>query len=169
LWSGAFLNSCGEASTTQRVASEDSTAQPEQVNNAFKPIALIMKRNLTLAFIATLCVTIFSGCAALLVGAAAGAGGAAYVQGELRMTEPVALEAAQRAAEQAMKDLKLAVIKRQQDGLSGAIEGRTAGDQKVTIKTKRLTAKSTEIRVRVGLLGDETMSRQILSRMQANY
>lgn len=128
-----------------------------------------MKQPLLLLAITTLSLTLFSGCAALLVGAAAGAGGAAYVQGELKMTEAVALDAAQRAAEQAMKDLKLAVIKRQQDGLSGVIEGRTAADQKVTIKTKRLTVKSTEVRVRVGLLGDETMSRQILSRMQANY
>lgn len=132
-------------------------------------IALLMKRHLLVILVTALSLTFFSGCAALLVGAAAGAGGAAYVQGELKVTEPVAVEAAQRAAEQAMKDLKLAVIKRQQDGLSGVIEGRTAGDQKVTIKTKRITVKSTEIRVRVGLLGDETMSRQILSRMQANY
>jgi hypothetical protein len=128
-----------------------------------------MKKPLLLLAIVSLSLTLLTGCAALLVGAAAGAGGAAYVQGELKLTEPVALDAAQRAAEQAMKDLKLAVIKRQQDGLSGVIEGRTAGDQKVTIKTKRLTVKSTEVRVRVGVLGDETMSRQILSRMQANY
>jgi len=128
-----------------------------------------MKKPLLLLALVSLSLTLFTGCAALLVGAAAGAGGAAYVQGELKVTEAVALDAAQRAAEQAMKDLKLAVIKRQQDGLSGVIEGRTAADQKVTIKTKRLTVKSTEVRVRVGLLGDETMSRQILSRMQANY
>lgn len=128
-----------------------------------------MKKPLLFLAIATLSFTLLTGCAALIVGAAAGAGGAAYVQGELKVTEAVALDAAQRAAEQAMKDLKLTVIKRQQDGLSGVIEGRTAGDQKVTIKTKRVTAKSTDIRVRVGVLGDETMSRQILSRMQANY
>jgi hypothetical protein len=131
--------------------------------------ARTMKKPLLLLAIVSLSLTLLTGCAALLVGAAAGAGGAAYVQGELKVTEAVALDAAQRAAEQAMKDLKLAVIKRQQDGLSGVIEGRTAGDQKVTIKTKRLTVKSTEVRVRVGVLGDETMSRQILSRMQANY
>ncbi len=127
-----------------------------------------MKKPLLLALL-VLSFTLFTGCAALLVGAAAGAGGVAYVSGELRMTEAVAIETAQRAGERAMSDLKLAVIKRQQDGLTGVIEGRTSADQKVTIKTKRITAKSTEIRVRVGVLGDETMSRQILSRMQANF
>ncbi len=128
-----------------------------------------MKKPHLLLLVSVLSLVCFTGCAALIVGAAAGASGAAYVQGELKLTEAVALDAAQRAAEQAMKDLKLVVIKRQQDGLSGVIEGRTSGDQKVSIKTKRLAVRSTEVRVRVGLLGDETMSRQILSRMQANY
>lgn len=128
-----------------------------------------MKRILSLAVIALTSLTFFTGCAVLLVGAAAGAGGVAYVQGELKVTESVALDAAQRAAERALADLKLVVIKRQADGLSGTIEARTAGDQKVTVKTKRIADKSTEVGIRVGILGDEAKSRQILSRMQANY
>lgn len=128
-----------------------------------------MKRTLLLALIVCSALTLFSGCAALLVGAAAGAGGVVYVQGELKVTEPVALNTAQRAAEKALQDLQLVVIKRQQDGLAGVIDARTSGDQKVTIKTKRITVNSTEVAIRVGVLGDEAKSRQILSRMQANY
>ncbi|KAF0181676.1 MAG: hypothetical protein FD161_349 [Limisphaerales bacterium] len=128
-----------------------------------------MKRTLLLALIVCSSLTLFTGCAALLVGAAAGAGGVAYAQGELKNTESVALSTAHRAAERAAKDLKFAVLKSQLDGLNGVIEARTVADQKVTIKTKQVAAKATEVRIRVGLLGDETASRQILSRMQANY
>ena len=128
-----------------------------------------MKRFLCLVAIVFASACWFTGCAALLVGAAAGAGGMAYSQGELRNTESVALADAHKAAERAVKDLKFAVIKSQVDGLAGVIEARTASDQKVTIKTKQVAAKSTEVRIRVGLLGDEAASRQVLSRMQANY
>lgn len=128
-----------------------------------------MKRILCLATIVLASLTLFTGCAVLLVGAAAGAGGVAYVQGELKVTESVSHEAAGRAAEKALQDLKLVVIKRQQDGLSGLIEARTSGDQKISIKTRRIADKSTEVGIRVGVLGDEAKARQILGRMQANY
>ena len=128
-----------------------------------------MKRLLCLAALALATTLLCSDCAVLLVGAAAGAGGVAYVQGELKVTENIAHEPAGRAAEKALQDLKLVLIKHQPDGLSGSYEARTASDQKVTIKTRRIADKSPEIGIRVGLLGDETMSRQILGRMQANY
>ena len=128
-----------------------------------------MKRTLYLAVLAVATTVLLTGCAALLVGAAAGAGGVAYVQGELKVIESVPVDTAQRAAEKALQDLKLAVLKRQQDGLSGVIEARTSTDQKVTIKTKRISEKSTEVGIRVGVLGDEAKSRQILNRIQANY
>ncbi len=128
-----------------------------------------MKHHCLLAALVLTVALCLTGCAALLVGAAAGAGGVVYVHGELKVTESVTHEAAGRAAEKALQDLKLVVIKRQMDGLSGTFEARTAGDQKVTIKTRRIADKSTEVGVRVGVLGDEAKSRQILGRMQANY
>lgn len=128
-----------------------------------------MKRPLLLAAMFCAASLLLTGCAALLVGAAAGAGGVAYVQGELKVTESVSLVVAQRAAEKALTDLKLGIQKRQADGLSGVLEARTAGDQKVTVKTKRIADKSTEIGIRVGVLGDEAKSRQILNRIQASY
>ena len=128
-----------------------------------------MKRPLLLALLFCAVSLLLTGCAALLVGAAAGAGGVAYVQGELKVTESVSLVVAQRAAEKALTDLKLGIQKRQADGLSGVLEARTSGDQKVTVKTKRIADKSTEIGIRVGVLGDEAKSRQILNRIQANY
>ena len=128
-----------------------------------------MKRPLLLALMFCAVSLLLTGCAALLVGAAAGAGGVAYVQGELKVTESVSLVVAQRAAEKALTDLKLGIQKRQADGLSGVLEARTAGDQKVTVKTKRIADKSTEIGIRVGVLGDEAKSRQILNRIQASY
>ena len=128
-----------------------------------------MKRILCLTTIALTSITLLTGCAALIVGAAAGAGGVAYVQGELKVTESVSHEVAGRAAEKALQDLKFSIIKRQQDGLAAVFDARTASDQKVTIKTQRLTANSTSVGIRVGVLGDEAKSRQILGRMQASY
>ena len=126
---------------------------------------------LCLATITLTSLTLLTGCDAPNVGAAAGAGGAAYVQGELKVTERVSHEVAGRAAEKALKDLKIAFIKREQDeaGISSVIEARTASDQKVFVKTRRISDKSTEVGIRVGMIGDESMSRQILDRMQMNY
>ncbi|MGA4643083.1 DUF3568 family protein [Limisphaera sp. 4302-co] len=109
-----------------------------------------------------------SGCVALLVGgaAAAGAGTVAYVQGELRSTEDAPFERAWTAAQRALRDLEMPVTAQEKDGLSGRIIARAAGDRKVTVRLRKVTGTTTEIRIRVGTWGDEAASRQILESIQ---
>jgi len=109
-----------------------------------------------------------SGCVALLVGgaAAAGAGTVAYVRGELRSTEDAPFERAWAAAQRALRDLEIPVTAQEKDGLSGRITARAAGDRKVTVRLRKVTGTTTEIRIRVGTWGDEAASRQILESIQ---
>ena len=120
------------------------------------------------SFLIGLCLLLQSGCAAVLLtgGAAAGAGAVAYVRGELQSTEAADLDKVWAATLAAMSDLEFAVTAREKDALSGRVIARGAGDKKTQVDLKRLGDRQTEVRIRVGFLGDETMSRQVLDRIK---
>jgi len=101
-------------------------------------------------------------------GAAAGVGTYAYVRGELESTLDAPLDRTWRATQTAMKDLKFAVTKEQKDALQAELTARTAADKKVLVKLVKLTNNTTEVRVRVGTFGDESLSRLILEKIKAN-
>jgi len=58
------------------------------------------------------------------------------------------------------------VTAQEKDGLSGRITARAAGDRKGTVRLRKVTGTTTEIRIRVGTWGDEAASRQILESIQ---
>lgn len=101
-------------------------------------------------------------------GAAAGVGTFAYVRGELKSTLDASLDRTWRATQTAMKDLKFAVTKEQKDALQAELTGRTAADKKVLVKLVKLTNNATEVRIRVGTFGDESLSKLILEKIKAN-
>ncbi len=101
-------------------------------------------------------------------GAAAGVGTFAYVRGELKSTLDASLDRTWRATQTAMKDLKFAVTKEQKDALQADLTGRTAADKKVLVKLVKLTNNATEVRIRVGTFGDESLSKLILEKIKAN-
>lgn len=108
-----------------------------------------------------------SGCALVVVGgAAAAAGGYVYVKGEVKSTESVSLEQARKATLAAMKDLQYPVISQSNDALSVELITRNASDTKITIRLAKLYETTTEIRIRVGSFGDETLSRLILDKIK---
>jgi len=109
------------------------------------------------------------GCAALLIGGAAGAGAVAYVSGELKSTEEVAINRAWEAASKAMDDLEFAVTSKEKDAFFGQLIARGAGDKKIRVKVKKQSDTVTEIRIRVGMFCDESMSRQILDRIKKRF
>jgi len=110
-----------------------------------------------------------SGCAALVVGGAAGAGAVAYIRGELKSIEDVSLDQAFSAARQAMSDLELAVTSSEKDAFNGELIARGAGDKKIVVKLKKQSDAVTEIKIRVGTFGDEAMSRKILESIKKRY
>ncbi len=109
-----------------------------------------------------------SGCALLAVGAggAAGVGGAAYVLGDLETTlqhEPQEIAA---ATEKAFDNLGIKHIETKSSKLHSRVIGRTTNDKKVTVESKIKDSPSSAISIRVGLFGDEEISRRILEQIK---
>jgi hypothetical protein len=110
-----------------------------------------------------------SGCALFVVGAAAGAGAAgyAYVDGEEKATESASLDRTWNATLAAMKDLEFPVTSQAKDALTANLTARNASNTSISIKLEKLSSTSTEIRIRVGTFGDETLSRTILNKISS--
>lgn len=107
------------------------------------------------------------GCAVLLVGgAAAGAGTVVYVKGELQATEDVPLEQAWAAARSALTTMQMVVSAEQKDALNGQLTARAPGDKRVVVRVTKITGTTSEIGVRVGLWGEEALSREILEHIR---
>ena len=66
------------------------------------------------------------------------------------------------ASKNALKDLDLPILLDRMDQLSAILESETADKQRVWIKMKHVSSKITRLSVRVGALGDEVKSREIL-------
>jgi hypothetical protein len=111
---------------------------------------------------------VLSGCVgvALVAGGAAGAGTAVYVKGELQEDVKFNTEQTKAAIEKATKRLGLAATKTAADKLSGAYTYRTAKDEKVQIRYEKLTEELTRLRVRVGVFGDENLSRALMDEIK---
>lgn len=107
-----------------------------------------------------------AGCVAVAVGAAAGAGTYAYVSGVLKSTESASLDRTWTAAQGALKELEFPIISRQKDALEAELVARTSSDKKITIKLKKLSDTATEVRIRVGTFGDESMSLAVLEKIR---
>jgi Protein of unknown function (DUF3568) len=108
-----------------------------------------------------------NGCFLFVVGAAAGAGAAGYawVDGEIKTTESASMNQTWDAAQAAMKDLQYPVTAQSKDALQGELDARNASNTKISIKLKYISNTSTEIRIRVGTFGDESLSRIILGKI----
>lgn len=107
-------------------------------------------------------------CAALLVGggAIAGAGMVAYAKGELSATEEASFPRAWAAAQAAMDDLDLTIVSRQRGEVSAKLVARGADNRRVTVSLERQMGDLTEIRVRVGIFGEESLSRLVLDKIR---
>ena len=110
-----------------------------------------------------------SGCALFVVGAAAGAGagGYAWINGEIKTTEGASMDQTWNATLAAMKDLEFPVTDQAKDALEANLTARNASNTNISIKLKNLSNASTEIRIRVGTFGDEALSRTILNKINS--
>ena len=109
------------------------------------------------------------GCPAVLVGGAAGGGAVAYVRGELKTTEEVSLNRAWRASKMAMSDLEFTITSKEKDAFDGRIQASGASGKAIDVALKKISPTRTEIRIRVGLFGDESLSRQILEGIKKRF
>lgn len=117
-------------------------------------------------FLVLLSVMVFAielaGCAALLLGGAAGAGSVVYIKGQLKQDMGASVPRVHDASISALKGLNLPIIEDNHDKLSAKIKSRFANGDDVWIEIESVTAESSKITIRVGILGDERKARQIL-------
>ena len=131
-----------------------------------------MKKTLSIwniLLLLALCVA--SGCAPMLLagGAATGATIVAFVKGELVSSEGATLNQAWMATQEALSYEELTITEKSRDELTGWIIAYGSGNQKIEINLKKETLHVTQIKIRVGIFGDESLSRHILEEIQHRY
>lgn len=109
-----------------------------------------------------------AGCVVVAAGAA-GAGVVAYVRGELETTLEGRLDAVHKAAGRAISQLEFNQISDQKDALTAVVVARTAQDKKIEITLTRVGDNLTKVQIRVGIFGDEDVSRTILDKIKASF
>jgi hypothetical protein len=102
-----------------------------------------------------------SGCAALVVGAGAGAAGVIWYEGKLEETVATPVPNVHQAVEAGLKDLNITITEDKYDGLTAKVRGVLADGKKVWIDAESVSASTTKITIRVGVLGDKDFSLRI--------
>ncbi len=112
--------------------------------------------------------TMVTGCVVVAVGviAVAGAGGWAWYKGEIKATEQAPLDKTWNATLATMKDLEYPVTYKAKDALAAELKAVNSSGTTININLKKLSDNSTEIRIRVGTIGDEPLSRTIISKIE---
>jgi hypothetical protein len=110
---------------------------------------------------------ILSGCAALVGGAAAGAGTYVWTQGSLEREYQASLDETYDSTLQALENMGMTIESQEKDVATASIEART--DQTTYfINLNRQDPERTTVSVRAGLLGDEQASRVVHQGIEEN-
>ena len=107
-----------------------------------------------------------SGCFAVLLGAAAGVGGYAWVKGSLVKEFNVSADKLHRATVNGVKSLDLPVKEDQGDRLSAKVISRFSDEKKIRIDIDAMTETTSKINIRVGIFGDKLRSEMIYNAIQ---
>lgn len=105
------------------------------------------------------------GCGVLILGGAA-AGTVGYVSGDLEATVSGGFHQVVRAADKAIDDHSLTVTSKTASGHEVTYVLRTPQDDKIRLTITYATRALTNITIRVGVFGDEPLSRQILKEIE---
>lgn len=104
-----------------------------------------------------------AGCVPLLIGAAAGAGGVAWAKGSLEQNFDKTVDQLHRAGLAGIRDIKGTVRNDQIRKHLAKIEFTFDDGQKGAIHIKAMTERSAKLKIRIGVLGDETKSHIVLN------
>lgn len=107
-----------------------------------------------------------TGCVPLLVGAAVGAGGVTYVNGALVRNIDETVKDVHKASLDALKELDYFITQDELNKRSAAVLAETEKGKKIRINIEALTEYVSEIRIRVGMFGDQDLSHEILSAIE---
>jgi len=119
------------------------------------------------AALALAALALTSGCLALVVGAAAGAGATvAYTNGTLEGWLDAGFDRSLAATGKAVEQLGFVKIGENRDDVSTTVIARTAADKKIEIKLSHAGDRLTQVRIRAGLLGDKDLSQAVLGKIK---
>lgn len=102
-----------------------------------------------------------AGCVPLVVGAAAGAGGYAWVQGKLVKEFEIPASRLHDETIDALKKLEMPVLEDESDRLTAKIRSEFSDGEKVTIDIEAVTEHTSKIEIRIGILGNRDRSQMI--------
>jgi len=125
------------------------------------------KKLLNLVFVSILFLSL-SGCVALVAGTAGGAGTALWLEGKISEEVNAPLNKVVKAVTAAMRDMRLEVTKTTVKEEVAQIKGKYTDGRIIWIDVKRLSDRSSQIEIRVGMRGDKDVSTKILNRIK-NY
>lgn len=116
-----------------------------------------------------------SGCTAAAVATVAGTAGIglaqgqaeAFINGELKAARMVSLDEVEVATLQAMKELKVEVITHRRGPIDAYIMAKSKGGPEIKVSLKEKTPVVTKIETRVGIMGDQAVSRLVMTRIDA--
>jgi len=128
------------------------------------PVSLSLHRVLTIILLGISLVGL-SGC--LAVAAGAGASAVAYVRGDLETNLNTDYNRVVNSARESIEELEFAKVSENKDALKAVLVARTAMDKKVEITITNSGKKLTNIKIRVGIFGDEALSMSILDKIKA--
>ena len=94
-----------------------------------------------------------TGCIALVVGAGAGAGTFAYVDGQLSRTYQASYQTTYDVCKSILADMKLSILEEETDGLQTTITSQRADETPMTVKVRIIDPEWTEVSVRTGYVG----------------
>jgi hypothetical protein len=127
-----------------------------------------MRKTQVLVGILLICAgAVLQGCSTNKVGAEA-AGTASYAWVSLESIEPVSIEKVYVATLKAVDELKLPVIQKGVDSMSGKIIARDVEDKKIVVTLNATTDGMTKLSIRVGTIGDEAKSKLLYEQIKKN-
>ncbi len=106
-----------------------------------------------------------SGCGVLILGGAA-AGTVGYVSGDLQATLEGSFADVVKAADGAISDNSITQVSRNEEPHRVVYELRTLQDDKILLTITRAAAHLTNVTIRVGVFGDEPLSRHVLGEIE---
>jgi len=124
----------------------------------------MFKKVVTLIFSVLLLVNI-CGCVALLAGAAAGVGTAAWLSGKLSQEVNASSVRCLKATKSALQSLKLKVTKETVEEKIVQVMSNYTDGKTIWIDIHRISETASRIEIRVGAAGDKEVARKILDRI----
>lgn len=91
-----------------------------------------------------------------------------YQLGELKVVFPESVPVVWAAALASVQDLGLVIIDRSKDAFDAKLAAENSTGRKVTIRLEDIRQTGTELRIRAGILGDETYSRVVLQQIESH-